>query len=255
MAWAPLAAAGIGAIGSIGGGLLSQSGSQGAAGASGRAGAQALANAQGVAKTDTAQLSPWVQTGAAAANQINALLGLGTLVPDASGQGVTMNQGNWQQNQQDAMAKFQTDPGYLFRQQQGINALDRGGAARGMRLSGAQAKGLNDYGQGMASQEYGNYFNRLAGSSGLGETAANQTNQAYNQAMIPGINDAFQGQMGGIAYGAGGNNALAAGGLGAVNSLASGAMATPWDQLFGGGSGSALAKSSGGVANAYNPFA
>ncbi len=209
------------ALTSLLGGLLSQGANTGAGSQAVAAGGQALANAQGVAKTDTAQLSPWVQTGAAAANQINALLGLGTLVPDSSGQGVTLNGSNWQQNQQDAMAKFQTDPGYLFRQQQGINALDRGAAARGMRLSGAQAKGINDYGQGMASQEYGNYFNRLAGSSGLGQTAAANTNTAFNQAMMPGINDAFQGNLAQGGYNVAGANALASGIMGTENSLMS----------------------------------
>ncbi len=222
VAYAALGAAGLGAAGSILGGLISQGGNSAAGQAASRAGADALTNAQGVAKTDTAQLSPWVQTGAAAANQINALLGLGTLVPDASGQGVTLNGSNWQQNQQDAMQRFQTDPGYLFRMTQGVNALDRSGAARGMVRSGAQAKALSDYGQGTGSAEYGNYFNRLQGSSTLGQTAAANTNLAYNQAMMPGINDAFTGNLAQGQYNVAGQNALASGILGGTKSAATG---------------------------------
>ncbi len=52
------------------------------------------------------------------------------------------------------------DPSYQWRFNQGVEALDRSGAARGMLLSGAQNKALMDYGQEMASQEYNNAFAR-----------------------------------------------------------------------------------------------
>jgi hypothetical protein len=90
-----------------------------------------------------------------------------------------------------------------------------------MTLSGAQTKGLNDYGQGMASSEYGNYFNRLMGVSGQGMTAAGGQNNAYNDAMKPGIAQNYGGQIqAGQDYMAG-SNALAAGIKGAAQSAAS----------------------------------
>lgn len=118
---------------------------------------------------------------------------------------------------------FQADPGYQFRLDQGNQAMERAMAARGIRLSGAGIKAAGEYNQGMASQEYGNWYNRLAGLAGVGQTAtgqqlgagqnyANQTGQnflnmgnAQGQGFINagnarasgymGMNDAFQGGM------------------------------------------------------------
>jgi hypothetical protein len=55
---------------------------------------------------------------------------------------------------------FQADPGYAFRLSEGMKALDRTAASRGGLLSGATLKGAQQYGQGLASQEYQNAFNR-----------------------------------------------------------------------------------------------
>lgn len=87
------------------------------------------------------------------------------------------------------MADFQADPGYSFRMAEGLKALDRSAAARGGLLSGASLKGISRYGQDLASQEYGNafnryqtnqgnLFNRLSGLAGTGQTSVNQTGQA-----------------------------------------------------------------------------
>lgn len=58
-------------------------------------------------------------------------------------------------------AQFQADPGYAFRLKEGLKALDRSAAARGGLLSGAQLRGITEYGQELGSQEYGNAFNRF----------------------------------------------------------------------------------------------
>jgi hypothetical protein len=52
------------------------------------------------------------------------------------------------------------DPGYQFRLQQGEQAIMRSAAARGGRLGGGTLQALLAHGQGLASQEYGNAFNR-----------------------------------------------------------------------------------------------
>jgi hypothetical protein len=54
------------------------------------------------------------------------------------------------------------DPGYKFRMEQGVDALDASAAARGRLLSGAQQKALTQYGQDMGSQEYANAYAREA---------------------------------------------------------------------------------------------
>jgi len=55
---------------------------------------------------------------------------------------------------------------YRFRFNQGQQALERSAAAKGMLNSGNTLAALADYGQGAASQEYGNEFNRLSSAVG-----------------------------------------------------------------------------------------
>lgn len=92
-----------------------------------------------------------------------------------------------------AGGQFDTsNPAYQFQLKQGQQALDRSSAARGMGASGAQMKASQEYGQGLASQQYdkeynrassefGDYFNRLAGLSQGGQQAAGSMAQAGNQ--------------------------------------------------------------------------
>jgi hypothetical protein len=98
------------------------------------------------------------------------------------------------------MQQFQADPGYAFRMQEGLKALDRSAASRGGLLSGATLRGAQRYGQDLGSQEYTNAFNRyqienaarlnpLQSLTGMGMTSANTlTNAAgqYGQNMAEG---------------------------------------------------------------------
>ena len=52
------------------------------------------------------------------------------------------------------------DPSYQFRLEQGTNAIEGSAAARGLLRSGGTLQDLAGYGQDLASQEYGNLFNR-----------------------------------------------------------------------------------------------
>lgn len=52
------------------------------------------------------------------------------------------------------------DPGYKFRSEQGMKGLLSNAATAGMLKSGDTLRAAQDYGQGLASQEYGNAFNR-----------------------------------------------------------------------------------------------
>lgn len=58
------------------------------------------------------------------------------------------------------MQQFQQDPGYAFRLSEGMKALDQQAAARGGLMSGNALRAAQQYGQGLASQEYQNAFNR-----------------------------------------------------------------------------------------------
>lgn len=60
------------------------------------------------------------------------------------------------------------DPAYQFRLKQGTENLQRSALAGGGAVGGGTLAELMKYGQGLASQEYGNQFNRLAELSGVG---------------------------------------------------------------------------------------
>lgn len=69
---------------------------------------------------------------------------------------------------------FQQSPGYQFAYDEAMRGVMQNQAARGLVGSGSTLRALQDRGAGLASQEYGNYMNRLAALSGLGQTAAGQ---------------------------------------------------------------------------------
>jgi hypothetical protein len=146
---------------------------------------------------------------------------------------------------------FQADPGYAFRLSEGMKALDRTAASRGGLLSGATLKGAQQYGQGLASQEYQNAFNRyqanraqqaqeygnafnrfqtertntlapLQSLAGVGQSAAQQAQQA-SQNYAAGTT-ASLGNYGNAAASnmIGAGNARASGYIGGANALSSG---------------------------------
>ena len=209
-------------VASIIGGLISKGGSDAAAGLAG----QAAGNADFIRHRNEANLSSWFQTGQGAQDLIGQLLGLGKLVQDGQGYGgLRLDGSNWQGDQQNAFSRFQTTPDYQFRLQQGQKALDQSAAARGNLLSGKQVKASQEFGGNLASGEYNNWFNKLAGVSGQGQAAAmgeNSSNLAatgmQNDALIAqggfqqaganalgsGIGQGFQNALSLLTYGGGG---------------------------------------------------
>jgi hypothetical protein len=88
--------------------------------------------------------------------------------------------------------QFEQDPGYAFRQAEGMKALERSASARGGLMSGGALKGIQRFGQDLASQEFGNAFNRyqteraarlgtLGSLSGAGQSASNIMTGAAGQ--------------------------------------------------------------------------
>jgi hypothetical protein len=113
------------------------------------------------------------------------------------------------------MADYQADPGYAFRLQEGIKALDRTAAARGGLLGGNQLRGVAQFGQNLASEEFGNAYNRfvnqqnvqrnaLAGLANIGQTTAstlgaagqNMASNVGNLVTQQGVNAANAGLVG-----------------------------------------------------------
>ena len=89
---------------------------------------------------------------------------------------------------------FQADPGYQFRMQQGTNAVQNSAAARGSGLSGPTMRALQRYGQGFASNEYGNAWNRFNTNRNF---AYNNFTDQYNRGAVE--QNARYGRQAGIA--------------------------------------------------------
>lgn len=89
----------------------------------------------------------------------------------------------------EANRPFDQTPGYQFRFNEGLRAVNQDASARGLLNSGARLRALTQYGQGMAEQGYGDYANRLAALAGVGQTATGQTAQA-GQAAANGMANA-----------------------------------------------------------------
>ena len=144
---------------------------------------QALRENARLAQEQVARNAPTVQAGDIARNRMLDLIGLS---------GRTGAAGYGSANQPFSMAgfdpnslmrnfgaaDFQTDPGYNFRLSEGLKAIDRQAAARGGLISGAGLKAAGRFGGDLASQEYGNAFNRFqtnrASQAGLYTDALNR---------------------------------------------------------------------------------
>jgi len=102
--------------------------------------------------------------------------------PDSIVRNPDFNAPNTQTAQFNPNVNMQQDPGYNFRMNQGLEALQRSHAASGVS-GGAAAKAILDYSQGLASQEYGNTYSRAlqASQQNLGINQANfgQAAQGY----------------------------------------------------------------------------
>lgn len=108
------------------------------------------------------------------------------------------------------------DPSYQFRLQQGQDSIQSGAAAQGGLLSGATLKALQGYGQDMASQEFGNAYNRFN---------ADQTNQYNRLANLVGVGQnasAQQGNAGMQTAQAVANNTMAGANAQAAGTIAAG---------------------------------
>lgn len=171
---------------------------------------QALSNITGLEQ-------PYQTVGSTSANNLTSLLAKGFTAPNPNDVAST--------------------PEYQFALSQGTDAINKDAAARGTLMSGNTGKALEDYGQGLASQQYQqsyqdalntyltNYQSLLGGTdvgsnstarlgganlniagtnSQIDMNAANQIAQQINNAAaaraqgILGSNNAIQGMIGGI---------------------------------------------------------
>jgi hypothetical protein len=221
------AAAGIGAVGAIGSGVIAGSAAKKAAKAQTDASKADIASREKIFGQQVALQEPFRQGSMSAQNRLMTLLGLevpdmGTgqssggnammgqtinlpgggsyTIPGTSGQQTTAgtvpglrvdpNSADFGKYARDfGMQDFTADPGYQFRMDEGMKALERSAAARGGLLSGSMLKGIQRYGQDLGSQEYQSAFNRyqvnrsnqlnpLQSLMGAGQSSANTLTSA-----------------------------------------------------------------------------
>jgi hypothetical protein len=72
----------------------------------------------------------------------------------------------------EGMNAYQKTPGYQFRMQSGVDALDKSAAASGSLLSGAQQKALTEYGQNFGTNEYQNSLSNVGSLMNQGYNAS-----------------------------------------------------------------------------------
>lgn len=139
------------AAASLLGSYLSGESARSAANVSAEAANKATALQQRIYEESVARQQPFLAGGTEDYNRLRSLTSGG---PEAAQNFLTM------------------DPGYKFRLSEGMKALDRQAAARGGLISGNALKATQRYGQDLASQEFGNAYNRLAKLADVGPQAA-----------------------------------------------------------------------------------
>ena len=246
----PVLGGAVGFVASGGNPLGAAAGASLGAGLSGAQAAKKAAKTQAAAGQEAAALQdtsydknlqvqqPFYDAGIAGQNKLLEYLGLGGNAGSADYGKYTRDFG---------MSDFQQDPGYQFRLDEGLKALDRQAAARGGLISGAALKAAGRYGQDYASNEYTNAFNRyqinrnnqlapLGALAGAGQNSANFIGSAAQN---------YANNKGDILQGIG--NARASGYVGASNALMNGLgqavnlySQNSLLQGFGGGGGGGL---------------
>ena len=101
---------------------------------------------------------PWLEAGGRALSTMESGMNSGRFNTDPG----EFSYGDYQEPE--FQFDFETDPGYQFRLDQGMKALEGSAAARGGLFSSNTGDRIQDYAQGLASQEYGNAYNRSRGA-------------------------------------------------------------------------------------------
>ena len=198
------------AVASLIGGAISGSGAQSAARTQADAANRAADLQKQMFDKQVELQDPYRQAGLTGQNRLMELLGLGDNTGSA----------RFGQYARDfGMQDFQQDPGYTFRLGEGLKAMGHRAGARGGLISGQTMKGMEDYRQGLASQEYGNAFNRYQTNRAnqlqpLGSLMSSGQAAAAGQADQAGQYGVNAGNMMGQA-----GQAMAAGQMGSANTM------------------------------------
>jgi hypothetical protein len=182
-------AAGIGAVGAIGGAVISSNAAHSAANKAAQASAANNTLAANQFATNSANLSPAIARGNQAGGYVQDLLGIGG-DPAAAAK---------------AFDTYRGSTGYQFQLNQGLGAVNSNAYARGLGDSGATLKALQQRGNDVASQSFNGYLGNLQDISRQGTTAASS---------LAGVSTNYVGQVAAnnnYAADAAGNAALVSG--------------------------------------------
>ena len=167
------------------------------------------------------------------------------------------------------LEELQQTPGYQFRYDQGMDAVNNSAAAKGSLLSGRQLKAVDQYSQDFASTEYqnawnraqqayqnafsrdttnkNNTFNRLQSMANNGQQAATQQGQ-WDYASgrdIAGVKTNFADNAASLALAQGQNQANLYTSLGNAVSMGAGAYASGGLGNDGGGTSNGIVQNNG----------
>lgn len=170
----------------------------------------ALQFQQGIYNNNQNNFQPYLDLGKNATNSLSAIYGWDPNGGFAGGPDST-----------NALQAFTNTPDYQFSLAQGTRALDASAAASHLLTSGGMVRAAQDYGQGLASTQYGNVISRLMSIINTGKDAAGAVASS----------GAAMGQQIGSTMGNIGN-AQAAGIVGQAN---------PWISALNSGPGNTLA--------------
>jgi hypothetical protein len=169
-------------------------GAQAAADASTRATEAQIAEARRQYDLTRSDWAPYRDVGYGALGKLAEMYGVSTPgTPAATGTGYAGDGG------------FTSSPGYGFRRDEAVKAVERSAASRGALGSGGTKKALARYVDGIASSEYDTYANRLAALAGVGQSATGATAAAGQNAtgIIAGAYGANGATLGNAAMTAG----------------------------------------------------
>jgi hypothetical protein len=145
----------------IGGGASIISGNK-AANATTKAAETADATNRYIFDTSRADYAPYREVGVGALGRLAQMYGVNG--PTTGGTGATSSGAPY--------GGFEASPGYQFRVDEAMKAIERSAAARGGLRSGATMDALQRRVQGEASNEYERYADRLAQLAGIGQASA-----------------------------------------------------------------------------------
>lgn len=240
---ASVAGAGIGALGASSAANTQANAATQAAQLQQQSAAAAQAQQLQMYNQTRSDLSPYMNTGNAALSQLASLFGIGTGGPTAATAAA-------------ATSALTQTPGYQFGLDQGVQALDRSSASRGLNLSGAQLKDAQTFGQGYAQQQaWQPYVSSLTGLAGMGQNAAagvGSNGLATANSITNSITGAGNAGAAGIV---GAGQAGASGTVGTANALSGGLQNSLLAyQLYGNGGAGSSYNASGTAGDSTSPL-